>query len=253
MTPNIFSNTLTKFREGAGLTQKQLAKRANVSPSSVNRWEHGASVPKLDNAEMLETALQTGGNLLSAWRAHHNGTGLPEWARDLAASETAARSVFLLTAAGVPGMLQCESYAHTVFRAGRPLSGPKDLAHLVALRCGRLAELPELEVTAVFPATAVGGLPPAIRRDQAVHLLKWSETGRVTLLLAPPGAAMTVPAAPLMIYRLQSGERVLATDHADGTVVLTADAAERVDALATASLASAMPAASSLEYLENLT
>jgi hypothetical protein len=64
---------------------------------------------------------------------------------------------------------------------------------------------------------------------------------------------MIVPVAPLMNYRLRSGERIIASDHADGTVLLTADATERVDAVVTAALTTALPVASSLEYLERLT
>ncbi|GAA1099813.1 hypothetical protein GCM10009642_42910 [Nocardiopsis metallicus] len=64
---------------------------------------------------------------------------------------------------------------------------------------------------------------------------------------------MIVPVAPLMNYRLRSGERIIASDHADGTVLLTADATERVDAVVTAAWTTALPVASSLGYLESLT
>lgn len=250
MAPNLFSDALTKYRELAGLTQKQLAKRANVAPSSVNRWEHGETVPRLDNVEILDKVLGANGQLTIAWRVQTSGSALPDWARDLAAIERAARHVTLLSAAGVPGMLQCPEYASEVFRAGRPLATQEDLASLVDLRCGRLAELPDLSVTAVFPASAVGGLPEALRSAQAKHLLRWVESGRVTLCLVP--AAMIVPVAPIMVYRLHTGERVTASDHAEGTVVLNADVSERVDAVIMAVLTTALPVASSLEYLENL-
>ncbi len=150
-------------------------------------------------------------------------------------------------------MLQAPEYARSVFLAGRPTASEDAIASLVALRCERLAELPDLRVAATFPATAVGGLPPDLRRAQAEHLLQWAATGRVTITLTPAGAAMPLPVAPLMIYRLRSGERVIASDHAEGTVVLSADVADRVDAVVTVVLTHALPAASSLEYLETLT
>ncbi|WP_436889689.1 Scr1 family TA system antitoxin-like transcriptional regulator [Nocardiopsis dassonvillei] len=253
MPLNPFAEALTQFREIAGLTQTQLAKRAGVSVSSVNRWEHGHSPPKRDNAEKLDEACEAGGKLLVVWRAYTSRSGLPEWARDLAAIEPASRHATLLTSSGVPGMLQAPEYARAMFLAGRPAAKEEDLVRLVALRCERLAELPDLRVAAVFPATAVGGLPSDLRRTQAKHLLSWVDTGRVTLTLAPPGTAMLVPVAPLMIYRLRSGERIIASDHAEGTVVLTADVADRVDAVVTAALTDAMPVTSSLEYLESLT
>ncbi|MDE3720500.1 Scr1 family TA system antitoxin-like transcriptional regulator [Nocardiopsis sp. N85] len=253
MPLNPFAEALTEFRELAGLTQTQLAQRAQVSVSSVNRWEHGHSPPKRDNAEKLDTACEADGKLLVVWHAQTSRSGLPEWARDLAAIEPAARHATLITSSGVPGMLQAPEYARAVFLAGSPTSSEDDLARLVALRCDRLAELPDLRIAATFPATAVGGLSADLRGAQAKHLLSWAETGRVTLTLAPPGAAMPLPVAPLMVYRLRSGERIIASDHADGTVVLNADSTERVDAVVTAALTNAMPVASSLEYLESLT
>ncbi|GAA1462978.1 hypothetical protein GCM10009603_33900 [Nocardiopsis exhalans] len=203
--------------------------------------------------EKLDRECEASGRLLAAWRAQNSRTGWPEWARDLASIETAARHVTLVTSAGVPGMLQAPEYATEVFRAGSPMASAEDLASLVTLRCERLSALPELRVTAVFPATAVGGLSPSLQSAQAKHLLAWAETGRVTVCLAPLGTSMIVPVAPLMNYRLRSGERIIASDHADGTVLLTADATERVDAVVTAALTTALPVASSLEYLESLT
>lgn len=253
MTPNPFAEDLARHRELAGLTQKQLATRARVAHSSVNRWENGASLPKRDNVESLDTALDARGRLVSAWRAATGGNGLPEWARDLAAVESAAGHVTVVTAASVPGLLQAPEYAREVFRAGSPLVTDTDLADLVSVRCERLAELPDLRVSATFPATAVGGLSPNLRSAQAKHLIAWSETGRVTLTLTPPGAAMPVPVAPLMVYRLRSGERIIASDHADGTVILPADAADRVESVVTTALHHAMPVTASLEYLESLT
>ncbi|MFJ6019753.1 Scr1 family TA system antitoxin-like transcriptional regulator [Nocardiopsis alba] len=252
MSSNLFATALTRHRELAGLTQKQLAGRMNVSPSSVNRWESGESTPKRDNAERLDTETEAGGKLFAAWRASAARAGLPDWAQNLAEIETTARHATFVTAAGVPGLLQSPDYARMVFLAGSPLATPEELAHLVSLRCDRLAELPDLRISATFPATAVGGLPPSLRASQAKHLLMWAETGRVTLCLTPPGAAMPLPVAPVMIYRLRSGERVTASDHADGTVELHPDAADRVDAVVTSVLSHALPVASSLEYLESL-
>ncbi|MFD6097826.1 Scr1 family TA system antitoxin-like transcriptional regulator [Nocardiopsis flavescens] len=252
MPLNPFAEALVEYRELAGLTQTQLAKRVGVSVSSVNRWEHGHSPPKRDNVEKLDESCNAGGKIVTAWQAHTSRSGLPEWARDLAAIEPASRHATLITAAGVPGLLQCESYALAVFRSARPTAKPEDLADLIALRTGRLASLPDLTVTAVFPAMAVGGLPTALCRDQAKHLLTWAESGRVTICLTPPTATMLVPPAPVMIYSMRSGERIFLSDHADGTVLLHAESAGRMDAMTTAVLMEALPAASSLEYLESL-
>jgi transcriptional regulator with XRE-family HTH domain len=253
VAPNYFAEKLTEHRELAGLTRAQVAALAHVSPSTITRWEQGEATPQRDNVESLDKALDAGGKLRDAWRSVKGRGGLPEWARDLAAIENASRHATLVTAAGVPGMLQAPEYARKVFVAGSPTAAEEELAALVALRCERLAELPDLRVAATFPATAVGGLSPDLRRTQAKYLLSWAATGRVTLSLTPPGAAMPLPVGPLMIYRLHSGERIIASDHADGTVVLSSDSMERAEAVVTAALTDALPVASSLEYLESLT
>lgn len=164
--PNDFAGALARFREFAGLTQLQLAKKSQTAHSSVNRWEKGGSLPKRDNAEALDEALGAEGVLLAAWRAVATGNGLPEWARDLDAIERAARQVTIVVPALVPGMLQNSEVARCVFRAAHPLATADELDRLVALRTGRLKELPELEVTAVFPVTAVSALTEPLRRPQ---------------------------------------------------------------------------------------
>lgn len=42
------SQNITKYREKAGLSQKELAARLNTSPSRVSNWEQGANCPTID-------------------------------------------------------------------------------------------------------------------------------------------------------------------------------------------------------------
>ncbi|MFC3995655.1 helix-turn-helix domain-containing protein [Nocardiopsis sediminis] len=252
MTPTAFSDALTRFRELAGLTQLQLANRSGTGHSSVNRWEKGGSLPKRDNVERLDVALNANGKLLATWRRSTTGTGLPEWARDLDAIELAARHLSITAPTLVPGLLQCESYARTVFRAGHPLASPEELDQLVTLRCGRLAELEDLTVTAVFPVSAVTAMPEPVRRAQAAHLLKWADTDRVAIHLVPEGTVLLVPTSPLMIFTLRSGDLAVASDHAAGNLVYETDAHERMLASYTSALAASLPVTLSLDILRNL-
>lgn len=252
MTPNPFGEALARFRDLAGLTQKQLAQKTHMAHSSINRWEKGGSLPKRDRVEILDRVLNLNGKLVAAWRAARGGNGLPEWARDLDAIERTARCVTLVSPSLVPGMLQCASYARKVFRAGQPLATAEELERLVALRCERLEALPELRVTVVFPASALSGLPETVRRDQASHLLTWIASERVTVHLVPEGTVMLVPAAPLMVYTLRENEIVVASDHAIGTVI-HADAHSRAEVFSSAALGAALPPSLSTDLLESLT
>lgn len=42
------SQNITKYREKAGLSQKELAKRLNVTPSRISNWEQGANCPTIE-------------------------------------------------------------------------------------------------------------------------------------------------------------------------------------------------------------
>lgn len=252
MTPNLFAETLVKYREVAGLTQQQLAKRSNTGHSSVNRWEKGSTVPKRGNAESLDKALEAKGELLSAWRAVTTGNGLPEWARDVEAIERAARRLSIATPALVPGMLHSPEYARAVFTAGQPDTSAEEIERLVSMRCGRLSELPNLQVTAVFPLAAVAHMPAGVRAAQAAHLLEWVKSGRVRVQVIPEGSLVLVPAAPLMLYRLRSGESAIVSDHADGIVMHDVESGERLSGQITAALAAALPESLSIEALRSL-
>ena len=252
MTPNLFAETLTKHRELAGLTQQQLAHRSKTGHSSINRWENGKATPKRDNVESLDKALGADGELVTAWLAVTTGNGLPEWARDLDGVERAARRVTIATPALVPGMLQCPEYAHAVFAAGQPDTDTAEIDRLVELRCGRLQELPSLHVTAVFPVAAVAYMPTNVRRAQVAYLLELIESKRVRVQAIPENTLVLVPAAPLMLFRLRSGESAIVSDHADGNLVHDMESSERLAGQITAALAAALPVSLSIEALRSL-
>ena len=42
------SKNIVKYRELAGLSQKELAKRLDVTPSRISNWEQGANCPTID-------------------------------------------------------------------------------------------------------------------------------------------------------------------------------------------------------------
>jgi hypothetical protein len=124
---------------------------------------------------------------------------------------------------------------------------------LVALRTERLKELPDMDVTAVFPAAAVAGLPADLRQAQAVYLLDWAATGRVSLHLVPQGATLLVPASPLMLFRLGTGDLAVVSDHADGNVIHEDTSHDRLSGEVTAALAASLPVGLSLDELRKMT
>ncbi|MEU2944109.1 Scr1 family TA system antitoxin-like transcriptional regulator [Nocardiopsis alba] len=253
-----FQECLVKLRSLTRMTQRQLANRSGTSHASVNRWELGKGTPKRDNAELLGRALETEGVpnasklLIAALRRTIEGNGLPEWAQDLESIERSARHVTTVTPAMVPGYLQCPSLAREIFRAGMPGASDEDLSHLVDLRTERLGTLPELNVTAIFPAAAIACLSEPLRRAQASYLIKWAESGRAAIHLVPEGSGLLVPASPLMLFRLSTGDIAVVSDHADGNVVHDESHHDRLTGEATWALAASLPVALSLDVLRKL-
>lgn len=254
MPPTVFSEALTRARDAAGLTQTQLATLSGLSLSSVNRWVNGGSLPKRESAELLDRVLRAEGTLLARFDEARDGFTLPPWSRDLVTIEAEARTVDVVAPVLVPGYLQAPGYARMLFRAARPWDTASEVEQLVRLRCQRLEALPELRVTAVFPASALTAsvVPQDVRAEQAAALREWVSTGRVAVHLVPSETVLLVPTAPVMVFRITNGEVVVSCDYASGTVMAEASSHPRLLAAVSTALASALPTSQSLDLLEGL-
>jgi transcriptional regulator with XRE-family HTH domain len=138
---------LRKRRERAGLTGAELAARLGWSGSKVSRMESGTvAVSEVDAAIYLtycdvhKKELDDVLNLVRApdtasWLQEH-GTRMPDELRTLIYHETTAISIAYYHPLNVPGLLQTEAYARSVFDiAGRV---PKDrIAMAVQARMAR--------------------------------------------------------------------------------------------------------------------
>ncbi len=189
---------------------------------------------------------------MAAWRLVASGSTLPEWARGLADIEIVARYLEFLSPVLVPGYLQCPSYAREVFRAGQPLLTTDEIDNLVKLRCGRLNQLRELAVTAVFPVLGIRAFGEETQREQASHLLSWAATGRVIVLLVPDGTVLAGITSPLLVFTLQDGTMAASSDHISGNFIHDDESHPRLTSLVKGALSSALPARESREILEGL-
>jgi transcriptional regulator with XRE-family HTH domain len=60
-----FGRKLQQLRKGAGLSQADLAAKANVSVDSLRHWEQGQVLPRIDAATKLARALGVSLDLLA--------------------------------------------------------------------------------------------------------------------------------------------------------------------------------------------
>ena len=68
----------------------------------------------------------------------------------------------------------------------------------------------------------------------------------------PESETLPAPSAPLMLFRLASGELAVVSDHADGNVIHEDSSHDMLSSQATAALAASLPLAFSLEVLRKL-
>lgn len=136
-----FSAELKRLRTNAGITQVSLGSTANISDSLISAIEKGARSPKRTHAEVLDTALSTGGTLTRLWLDINNSLDVPEWWRDIGLLERQAVEIKEYSSTLIPGLLQTEDYACTTMSAGRPWDARSAIDHDVKVRLRRRNEL----------------------------------------------------------------------------------------------------------------
>ncbi|MFI0257590.1 Scr1 family TA system antitoxin-like transcriptional regulator [Streptomyces sp. NPDC017056] len=110
-----FGAVVKVFRERAGLTQEELAPMVRFSPQTVASIEQGRRLPPPEFIDRAEVALDAFGALKAAARHLSRKPGLAAWFRHWAAMEERAISLRTYECRLVPGLLQTEAYARTLF------------------------------------------------------------------------------------------------------------------------------------------
>ncbi|MEU3229203.1 Scr1 family TA system antitoxin-like transcriptional regulator [Nocardiopsis alba] len=237
----------------AGLTQAQLAGRMGCSTATVSRWANGHAAPHRETAERLDKQLNANNELISAWEQVKSTKITPEWAESLNNLEDEALHVQVASPALVPGYLQSLRYAAEVFRAWSPSAPDEEIQELARIRVDQLEQMPSLRVTAVFPVLGLTAFDAEVQKDQARHLLKLVQAGRVRVHLVPEGSLLLSVTSPVLIFQLKSGARVMSSDHLDGNFIYDVVRTERLAPLVAGAMAEALPARLSIEVLKGLT
>lgn len=129
----VFGATVKAFRERAGLTQEAFAPLVEYSPETVASIEQGRRLPQPRFVERAEDALEADGVLRAAARQVVRRPGLAALFRQWADLEEQAVTLNTYECRTVPGLLQTEAYARTLFRSMvPPLSDEQIEAQLIA-------------------------------------------------------------------------------------------------------------------------
>jgi len=185
----VFGAELRYYRIRAGLSQKDLASRANVSHDVISKIETGERPPAEDFPPRLDAVpeLDTRGALTRLWDHLKKGQQqrLHGWFQEWADIEAEAKVLRWYEPLVIPGLLQTEDYARAILSA-RPDGNLDDLDEQVAARLARQAVLDRPDAPQLWCVLDEGVLHRAIggskvMRSQLYRLAEVAEHPKTTI------------------------------------------------------------------------
>ncbi|MBP0459491.1 helix-turn-helix domain-containing protein [Streptomyces montanisoli] len=131
-----FGRQVKILRERAGHTQSALGQLLGYSEAQIAAIEQGRRIARPDTIDKLDQLLDADGMLLAMKRAVAL-TRYPAFFRDAARIEETALEFHQYSSLIVPGMLQTEAYARTMFTVRRPRRNESEIEQMVAARMAR--------------------------------------------------------------------------------------------------------------------
>ncbi|WP_367044163.1 helix-turn-helix transcriptional regulator [Streptomyces sp. Je 1-332] len=130
------------LRIRAGLSQKELAARTHCGEDLISAMERGVRTPQPEFLDLADPLLGADGVLIAAIddvreAQKKSRTRHPEWYRGYASLEAQAVQLYVYTNQSVPGLLQTEAYAHSMFTQWKPLLSEETIEKRVADRLAR--------------------------------------------------------------------------------------------------------------------
>jgi hypothetical protein len=198
----LLGSQLRRLREAKGITREDAGYTIRASESKISRMELGrVSFKERDVADLLslygvhdETEREALLGLVreankSGWWHSFNDV-LPGWFQTYVGLEEAAALIRTYEVQFVPGLLQSEDYARSVFGLARPTVTDDEIERRVGLRMRRqklLAANTSTRLWAVIDEAAlrrpVGG--PAVMRGQLKHLIAVADQPNVVVQVMP--------------------------------------------------------------------
>ena len=185
----VFGAELRYYRTRAGLSQKDLAAKANVSHDVISKIETGERPPAEDFPPRLDAIpeLDTRGALTRLWNHLKKGQKqrLHGWFQEWADIEAEAQALRWYEPLVVPGLLQTEDYARAILSV-RPDGNLDGLDDQVAARLARQAVLDRPDAPQLWCVLdegvlhrAIGG--PKVMRGQLYRLAEAAEHPKTTI------------------------------------------------------------------------
>ncbi|WP_434594494.1 helix-turn-helix domain-containing protein [Streptomyces sp. A5-4] len=181
---------LAAFRRVAGYTQRSLGERVAVDEEHIASIEQGRRPLKEDLADTLDELLDTRGVLSVGVENLPDVDLFPLWAEQFMDHERVAIALSLYANQVLPGLLQTETYARTVFRNRIPAYDEDEIEIFTATRIERQEILhqrvpPTISYVIWQPVlhTPLGG--PQVHVEQLHHLRACSELPGLSVQFLP--------------------------------------------------------------------
>jgi transcriptional regulator with XRE-family HTH domain len=185
-----FGEVVKAFRRRARLTQEEFAPRVRYSVPTVASVEQGRRFPPADFVDRAEEVLDAFGALKGAARHLSRQPGLASWFRQWAKLEAEAVTLYTYECRLIPGLLQTEAYARTLFTNQLPPLGDTQIQAQLAARLDRqrlLHERPNTAYSFILEEhlflRSTGGT--AITRELIDHVLEMAALRNVELQIMP--------------------------------------------------------------------
>ncbi|MFD4720325.1 Scr1 family TA system antitoxin-like transcriptional regulator [Streptomyces sp. NPDC058423] len=185
-----FGAVVQALREHAGLSRGDFAPLVGYSKHTVASIELGRRMPDDDFVERAEAALGNTGALRRAAQHLSRRPGLAAWFRRWARLEAVASSLYTYECRLIPGLLQTEAYARTLFVNQLPPLGDEQIEAQMTARLERQRLLRERPNTAYgfileehLFLRRTGGA--AVTRELVDHILELAELRNIELQIMP--------------------------------------------------------------------
>ncbi|SED39309.1 DNA-binding transcriptional regulator, XRE-family HTH domain [Streptomyces sp. 3213] len=204
---------LRRYREAAGLTQRELGKIVNYTGSLIGQIETARKLPTLEFSQRVDAALDTGG-LLTRLLDLVLRSQLPAWFRQVGELEARAVEICSFESLMIHGLLQTEEYARTVL-------GTLDQSNLddrTAVRVGRQRIFAKEEPPVFWVILSEAALYLEIggrrtMRNQLARLLTYENNPRVNIQILPFSAGTHAGLqGSFNVYRFENDPPVVYTE-----------------------------------------
>ena len=215
-TAALFGYKLRKLRDERGLSQVKLADDLHCSGDLISKIETAAQVATLDTAAEIDRYFGTG-ETFQELQPLAAKEGLPGWFRPYADFEQHATAIRIYEHLLVTGLLQTETYARQVLRAGQRDSA---LDEMVSSRMSRQTVFQKTDppwLVLVIREAAIREVvgSPEITKEQLRHVLAMARLPNINIHLVPTGAQV-YPSGGFTIFSFEGGPDVGYVESANG-------------------------------------